>query len=1319
MDQTGLVASTRYDYKVFSFNNSGCAGPTYLSATPLLGSFTTCAATTGTPTGLTTTAVHATDMDVSWTAPATGTIDFYELDVSTSSTFATYVQQAINTGSGTSYSVSGLTQGTLYYLRVRAVIGTCYSASTLSINRTTAFVPAITAISANSCAFPVTLTITGTNLTAATAVDVAGTTVTIVSNSATIITATVNAAVNGTVNVTTAGGTASSATNYIVSSLPGVTVNTSVPSFCGTGTFNTNLTLTTTHTNYTYTWTALTAGSSVSAATGATSTATLTATSDFQLTAHDATVGCDATAVASIGVYPFPSSTMATTITTGGAATANNRVCLGTGVTVSSGLSAGNFSSAATTHAARTAPASATVLVTAGAAVVAQKSGTLDDGGWNSLPIGFHFNFFGTIYDSVNIGTNGIVQFGAYNSTQLADFTFVTLPSTTEPFNIVAVCADDNDFRTGGSNAANGTIRYWTTGYAPNRVFVVEYSNARTYNSGIGATNYLATTTTSQAHFFETTGNVEVHVLSSSDNVNTKVVGINNGDGTIGVKALGTAAAITSPVAYRFAPPSNYTTTWTINGVAGSAETNAFTKTLTPSVAGTTPYSLVYQNTVTGCNNSTAPATISVVALAAPTAPTVATVAPICAGTATTLNVTSALVAPDSARWYSVLTAGTALTTTGNGAAYTTPTLSAATTSYYVETWNGVCANTGARTQADVTTTSAPSSVLAAAATTICTGSSTNLTATITGGTGPFTLLYTDGATTSTASNYASADPIAVSPTATTTYTVTGITDANMCHEVTMTGTPTVTVSATTVAGTVGTSTAVCGTTNSGTLTLTGNTGSVTKWQSSLDNFATAGTDITNTTTTLNYTNLPAGATSYKAVVKSGACAAADATAATVTVSAAPTTAAAGSPQSSATGAFTLAGNTPSVGTGAWSVLAAGAAVVTTTSSPTSAATVGVAGDATLRWTISSTGCPASTSDVVLTNSASIGDVTDPTSCSLLTSVTIDTTNNSVWVPMYIGSNIVAAIKANGQNLGLVTGAYFAKSGSVRLGGQAGNEPYLNRNISLSVANQPATNVDVKMYITTAEWTALTDANPAILTGGFELTRINTVSTCSNAYSSSAGQRIMGATLTDVNSFKSINFATNHFSEFFVNGPNAALPLEIVSLKATGKGANNLIEFTTANEVNVKGFNIERSATGTEGWSVIGNLKAKGASTYTFVDNQPTPTSYYRLRAIDTDGKETLSKIVSVTNGKGKLAILSLYPNPTKAITTVDFEVPTTGSAIATVKDITGRVVFSKNVSTTEGVNQLAIDMSELANGLYILNISDKTSTVVKRIVKQ
>ncbi|MBX7227603.1 MAG: T9SS type A sorting domain-containing protein [Chitinophagales bacterium] len=67
---------------------------------------------------------------------------------------------------------------------------------------------------------------------------------------------------------------------------------------------------------------------------------------------------------------------------------------------------------------------------------------------------------------------------------------------------------------------------------------------------------------------------------------------------------------------------------------------------------------------------------------------------------------------------------------------------------------------------------------------------------------------------------------------------------------------------------------------------------------------------------------------------------------------------------------FTLSGNTPSIGTGLWTIIS-GSAIITTPTSPTSGVTGVAAGtSATLRWTITNGGCTPSFDDVVLTNYA-------------------------------------------------------------------------------------------------------------------------------------------------------------------------------------------------------------------------------------------------------------------------------------------------------------------------------------------------------------
>lgn len=80
----------------------------------------------------------------------------------------------------------------------------------------------------------------------------------------------------------------------------------------------------------------------------------------------------------------------------------------------------------------------------------------------------------------------------------------------------------------------------------------------------------------------------------------------------------------------------------------------------------------------------------------------------------------------------------------------------------------------------------------------------------------------------------------------------------------------TISVDASTIPGTLSTSSTVCSGSNSGTLNLTGNNGNVLNWESSIDG-GTTWTNIANTTTSENYLNLTAP-TLYRSQIKNGVC---------------------------------------------------------------------------------------------------------------------------------------------------------------------------------------------------------------------------------------------------------------------------------------------------------------------------------------------------------------------------------------------------------------------------------------------------------------
>jgi hypothetical protein len=498
------------------------------------------------------------------------------------------------------------TPGTYYYV----LASTCTNSAVTSVSNevvvTVNPLPTIAATAANSgnfCGVGVLTATGGTSYTWSPAAS-------LLSNTGATVTSIATANTTFTVSGTDANGCVNTATSSIVyTAPPAITLTATTPSFCGTGGVSTVTAASTG--SYAYVWSSPD-GATFSTTTGATTDATIAQTATIRVTGTDIATGCAEIQNYSIGVYPLPSATVTTTA---------NGVCPGTSATIGSGLSAGNFSSVAIPHAPITAPGYASTLVSGGIATPALSTGSLDDGGWYNIPMNFNFNFFGTSYNAITVGTNGTLFFGTGT---VGDFTFVTLPSATEPFNMVAVLAMDNNL----AGANGGAIRYWTEGYAPNRKFIVSYNNVQEF----GDTKI----STSQAIFYETTGIIEVHVTSSTNIDRNKLVGVNNDNGTVGVLAYasGTVANATNPIvnpfAYRFTPPSNYTTTWFANGTQFDTGTNIFSQAVTPTV--TTTYGISYTNQTTGCTNAAGSAEVTMAVLG--------TVAP--AGVNATATVTAA-----------------------------------------------------------------------------------------------------------------------------------------------------------------------------------------------------------------------------------------------------------------------------------------------------------------------------------------------------------------------------------------------------------------------------------------------------------------------------------------------------------------------------------------------------------------------------------------------------------------------------------------------------------------------------------------------------
>lgn len=175
-----------------------------------------------------------------------------------------------------------------------------------------------------------------------------------------------------------------------------------------------------------------------------------------------------------------------------------------------------------------------------------------DDG--NALiPIGFNFEFYGQVYDTVSVGVNGALVFSnsctidsdcdGFNSCTgnrcdyyvgTGPFVFppeVALPNPNEPNRLVAAFWDDLYLE------ATSSMGYSVLGTAPNREFVVQWTGIRHFPSGSGTTN-----TNFQIRLSESSGAVRVHYGAPNSGTNNSAwigtMGIENADGTEAVSGL-------------------------------------------------------------------------------------------------------------------------------------------------------------------------------------------------------------------------------------------------------------------------------------------------------------------------------------------------------------------------------------------------------------------------------------------------------------------------------------------------------------------------------------------------------------------------------------------------------------------------------------------------------------------------------------------------------------------------------------------------------------------------------------------------------------
>jgi len=157
-----------------------------------------------------------------------------------------------------------------------------------------------------------------------------------------------------------------------------------------------------------------------------------------------------------------------------------------------------------------------------------------DDDKWSGvINLPFTFMYFGHPYNKILIGANGVISFDLNNSNPVQqpngycawEFN-QSAPSPSLFHNTIFGAYHDVDVRYGG------TIKYYVSGTAPNRIFVVDYDNVAQYQCN-------SLHTSQRVLLYESVNVIDVQIIDkpvcSSWNHGNALIALQNEDGTVAI----------------------------------------------------------------------------------------------------------------------------------------------------------------------------------------------------------------------------------------------------------------------------------------------------------------------------------------------------------------------------------------------------------------------------------------------------------------------------------------------------------------------------------------------------------------------------------------------------------------------------------------------------------------------------------------------------------------------------------------------------------------------------------------------------------------
>ena len=134
-----------------------------------------------------------------------------------------------------------------------------------------------------------------------------------------------------------------------------------------------------------------------------------------------------------------------------------------------------------------------------------------------------------------------------------------------------------------------------------------------------------------------------------------------------------------------------------------------------------------------------------------------------------------------------------------------------------------------------------------------------------------------------------------------------------------------------------------------------------------------------------------------------------------------------------------------------------------------------------------------------------------------------------------------------------------------------------------------------------------------------------------------------------------------------------------------------------------------------------GNSSASQNPTYTYAANGTYTVTLHATNGVCSDSiTETVTVTTTGINSYSNTNALSVFPNPATDNLQISFNTTESGKEwTIKLNTVLAETLITKKITTVSGSNQLSLNLSELANGIYFLELQTNEEKIVRRIEKQ